>query len=365
MGFESGNISLRMFYVPGGFPGNYLERFAQHAPPPIETLGRETISGWVSGRHLLDRAITEDNAMVAGYLRLTLMKAERKIPPALLRAECKMEELAELQASGLAYLKRDAKAAIKKAITERLLPKMPPTLTGIDMAYDAHTDILYAAATSEKQVDALTIAIRQTTGVSPVPLTPASAAAHRRGVLARDLAPTSFSPECEDAFVSDSLGQDFLTWMWFMSEMRGGSVTLDNGTFAGMIEGPLTFVLEGQGAHETVLRKGSPVLSSEAKSALLAGKKLRRARLVLARGEEIWSTNLDAEEFVLRGLKLPAVESADPVGRFHDRMMLLDTFREALLGWLECFLEERINPDVWSETRADIHRWVAERPSRR
>lgn len=365
MGFESGSISLRMFYVPGGLPGNHLDRFAQHTPPPIETLGRETISGWVSGRHLLDRVLTEDNAMVAGYLRLTLMKAERKIPPALLRAECKMEELAELQASGLAYLKRDVKSAIKKAITERLLPKMPPTLTGIDIAYDSHTDILYAAATTDKQVDALTIAVRQTTGVSVVPLTPGSAAAHRRGVLARDLPPTSFSPECEDAFVSDSLGQDFLTWLWFMSEMRGGSVTLDIGTFAAMIEGPLTFVLEGQGAHETVLRKGSPLLSSEAKSALLAGKKLRRARLVFARGEETWSVNLDAEEFVFRGLKLPAVESVDPTSRFHDRMMLLDTFREALLGWYERFLDERTDPARWAETRTAIHRWVTERPSKR
>ncbi len=33
---------------------------------------------------------------------------------------------------------------------------------------------------------------------------------------------TSFSPECDVAVASDNIGQDFLTWLWFFSEARGG-----------------------------------------------------------------------------------------------------------------------------------------------
>lgn len=80
MGFESGAISFRAFYLPGGMPEDFVARFARHAAPPVDRLGRDPVSGWVTGRHLLDRFIEEDTAIVAGYPRLTLMKAEKKIP---------------------------------------------------------------------------------------------------------------------------------------------------------------------------------------------------------------------------------------------------------------------------------------------
>ena len=103
MAFESGSITTRVFYVPGGLPHDAVERFAEQAAPPIENLGREGISGWVTSRHLLDRDITPESATLAGYLYLYLMQAERKIPPALLRAECRMEELVEMRARGVGY----------------------------------------------------------------------------------------------------------------------------------------------------------------------------------------------------------------------------------------------------------------------
>ncbi len=73
-----------------------------------------------------------------------------------------------------------------------------------------------------------------------------------------------------------------------------------------MIQCPLTFFMEGQGAHLMVLRHGEPLIASEAKTALLGGKKVQRARVILAIGEEPWSANVDAETFVMRGIKLPS-----------------------------------------------------------
>jgi len=96
--FESGAVTCRMFYVPGGLPDDVIDRFAAAAAPPVLDMGREPIEGWVTSRHLMDGHITDESATVAGYLYLYLMQAERKIPPALLRAECRMRELAEMQA---------------------------------------------------------------------------------------------------------------------------------------------------------------------------------------------------------------------------------------------------------------------------
>ena len=317
MSFESGSATFRMFYLAQPLPRDYIDRFARKAAPPIKTLGNTPIRGWVTGRHLLDNKITQETALHAGYLRLTLMQAERKIPESLLRAECRMEELARMQAEGRAELDRRTRSEIRKEITERLLPTMPPQLKGMALVHSPESDFLYAEATSDKQLDALEANFRETMGFGLIPASPVHAAAHRLRRDIRDLPPSSFSPDCEDDAVDNNPGQDFLTWLWFTSECRGGILKLKDGqTYAMMIEGPLTFVLEGQGAHETVLRHGTPELSVEAKIALLGGKKLRRAKLRLARGQETWQTTLEADQFIFRSLKLPEGEKLDPVSRF-------------------------------------------------
>jgi hypothetical protein len=246
-------------------------------------------------------------------------------------------------------------------VVERLLPTMPPTLTGIPIVYDGKGDTLYVGATNERQLDALTLALREATGVSPAPVVPETAALQRRKTSIRDFGRTSFSPEREDSEASDSTGQDFLTWLWFFSEARGGLIGTEAGEFGIMIDGPLLFVLEGGGAHEMVLRKGSPLVSSEAKTALLAGKKLRQARITLARGEETWTAAVDAETFAFRSVRLPGGGQVDAISRFQERMLALDAFRDAFLACFDRFLDERLDEKRWRKTQQEIQRWVSER----
>jgi hypothetical protein len=364
MAFESGGVSLRMFYLPGKLPDDHIERFAAQAAPPLNLIGNEVVSGWVTGRHLLDRQINEDSALVSGYLRLTLMKAEKKIPEALLRAECRMEELAEIQARDFSSLPRARRSEIRKEVSERLIQGIPPTLTGIPIVYDYDDELLYVGATSDKQTDAIVLAFRQATGLAPIMVTPETASLKRKHLNARDLTPTSFSPEVEDALAGDSLGHDFLTWLWFYSEQRGGMLSCDFGRFGVGLDGPIMLVLEGDGAHVTMLQKGTPLVSAEAKTALQSGKKLARASVMMARGDEAWQFVLDAAELTLRSVKLPKGDSVDAIGRFQDRMMALRTMRIVLMTAFDMFLEERFNPEKWAETNAAMRAWVSDRISR-
>jgi hypothetical protein len=366
MSFESGSLTFRMFYLSQPLPRDYIDRFAARAAPPITTLGSEPIHGWVTGRHLLDRNITQETAHFAGFLRMTLMRAERKIPESLLRAECRMEELARMQAEGRAEIDRRTRSEIRKEISDRLLPTMPPQLKGMALVHLPKSNTVYAEAVSDKQMDALEASVRETLGFGLIPVSPIYAAAQRLKIDVRDIAPTSFSPDCEDDVVGNSVGQDFLTWLWFYSEARGGMMRVaDRGDFGIMIEGPLMFVLEGQGAHEIVLRRGTPELSVEAKIALLSGKKLRRAKLLLARGQDTWQVTLDADLFTFRGLKLPDTEKLEPASRFQSRMASLDTFTGTFLDIYDRFLKERTDAKVWEKTRAEIHRWVSDRTARK
>lgn len=366
MGFESGSISFRVFYVPGGLPADAVDRFARHAIPPVKTLSRGEISGWVTGRHLLDRNINEDSAYLAGYLRLALVKAEKKIPPALLKAECAMEELALMQAEGRDRLNRAEKSAIKKAVMERLLPDMPPSLTGMPVVYDSHSELLFAGCTSESQTDALLIHLQGTLGVTPVPVTADTAALKIMKLNTKTmLEPTSFSPELEDPFAGCVIGHDFLTWLWFYSEAKGGLVEFDGDRYGVVIEGPLTFFLEGQGAHVTLLRKGSPLVSSEAKTALLSGKKLTSAKVTMGRDQEMWSATVDASEFVFRGFKIPKYEELDAISWFQQRMISLGRFLDVYMAFYRMFLKQRTDASAWAETREEIHKWVKGREARK
>jgi hypothetical protein len=365
MPFESGSVSFRVFYVTRAMPDDAVERFAEHAVPPIDTLGDGEIHGWVTGRHLLDRNITEATANYAGFLRLTLMKAERKIPEALLRAECRMEEIARQEAEGKAYLPRGVRKEIKDAITARLLPTMPPQLKGVPFVYDARDGLIYAAALNDKQMDAFTVYFSQTLGFNLIPVLPETAAVKRQNVRIKEWSPTSFSAEVEDHEAGQDPGEDFLMWLWFFSEARGGLADLDDlGRFAVMIDGPLHFILEGDGAHEAVVRRGEPRLSAEAKAALLSGKKLKQARLTLAQDEASTTCTFTAAGFVVRGLKLPPLEKMDAVTAFQERMNQIARFTEALLRLYDRFVLERNSVKDWKETTAEMRTWISERKTR-
>ena len=365
MPFENGSITCRAFQVPRTMPDNTVERFLALAAPPINSSTHTEIRGWVTGRHLLDRDINENTAYYGGFLRLTLLSAERKVPASLLRAECRMEELAHMAAYDTDFVSRKQRAEIKREVEERLLPNMPPQLKGIPFVYMENSGVLYANATSVKMLDMFTAFVNQTLGMHVLPCMPGLVAMERKSVDVEDWRPTSFSPELEDHFTASTAGREFLTWLWFVGEARGGLVRLgDLGDVGILVEGPLTFVLEGNGAHETVLRKGEPLVSPEAKTCLLAGKTLRSAKLTLTQGEEIYSVTIDADEFVFRGIKLPDIDALDAVSAFQERMFKLDTFREIFFQLFDRFVEERRTPSTWRKSLADIHQWVRNRPTR-
>ncbi len=365
MAFDSGSVSFRIFYLAGALPEDLVRLFGPHAAPPPERMGIEPVSGWVGGRHLLDLPLTEENTALGGYPRLTLMRAERRVPPSLFRAHCLLEEQAQMKAERRPFLNRKARAEIRGAVLKRLLPEMPPTLQGIPFAADRAAGVLYAAALSDAQLDAFRLAFLRATGIEAIPADAASMAARRSRVDVRPWSPVSFAEDVRDEEAGANPGQEFLTWLWHMTE-TGGELTTDpdHGLVGAVIEGPLLFSIpEGNGAQEAVLRRGAPTLAAEACTCLAAGKKLRRAKLTLAIGKDPYTTTFDAETFVFRGLKIPEEEprAADPVTRFQERMARLAVFRDAFGRLFDRFVDLRENPAQWPATVTAMRRWVAER----
>ncbi len=365
MAFDSGSVSFRLFYLQQAYDSSLIDAFAKNAAPAIASLNRDPISGWVTGRHLFDRELTEEKCLFGPYLHAQLMKAEKKVPASLLRAYVKMEEDVELRARATDSLPRKVKAEIKQRVLESLQPGMPPTLSSIPVVVDFRNDLLVAGALSDKQIDTLSPVFKETAGTLPILLTPETAALRRKQVNANDLEPVSFSPDTSlEPPHESTLGMDFFTWLWFVWEKEGGVFHLPDGREAGlMLEGPVTFFREGQGAHEALLRKGTPLNSQEAGTALLCGKKLKRAKVVLAQGDDVFSATLDAD-FAFRGLKLPKGEQTEAPGKFEERMLFIETFWSAWLALYDRFLDLRADPKRWPATLAALREWVGQLSSR-
>jgi hypothetical protein len=290
------------------------------------------------------------------------------VPPALFRAHVALDELAWMRAEDKPFVPRRERLEIRRAVLDRLLPEMPPQLQATKWVVDETAGIAYADTTSPARQDLLRAHILRVTGVDLIALTAETAALVRRRIDVRNWPRTSFSAEVPAERVSERAGHDFLTWLWYFCEARGGVFTdEEHGNFALALEGPLTFTMEGDGAHETVLRRGSPLQSVEAKACLTGGKKLRCARILLGRPGETWTCAFDAEGFTFRGLKLPVEDPPpmDATSRFQDRLLRLAVFRDVFLRLFDRFVDERSDRARWEQTAGDMREWGKSRSSRR
>ncbi len=368
MPFERGSVGFRMLELPRSFPPDWAERFARERAGSLEDVGMGPQRGWVTGRHLLDSQITDETGTCAGWIRLALRQAERKVPAALLQAECRMEELAVMAAEDKPFLKAKQRAEIRQGVMERLLPNMPPQLKAIPFVLQPGSKHLYVTALPMSQLDVFNAALAATLGFGGEPATPEVLGLKLRNVDLRDLPGVCFSPEMKDEEMEAVPGREFLTWLWFKSDSQLGRLALSDGRELGvLVEGPLTFRHEGRGAHAALLKNGEPVNSLEAKTCLLGGKKLKEAKVTFALDEQnTWSFGLEADEFLFRGLKLPKPEGpTDPVGLFQERTSLLEQWREIFLDLFGSFVGQRSDARKWNATVADVQEWVRDRPSRR
>ncbi len=94
------------------------------------------------------------------------------------------------------------------------------------------------------------------------------------------------------------IGQEFLTWLWFKSDERGGTVLLPE------MGEDITLVFEkhmllefGEGdSHEKIVCTGLQAELKEARTGLRMGKKLEQARIHMIRGEYEWHMTIKASQ---------------------------------------------------------------------
>lgn len=163
------------------------------------------------------------------------------------------------------------------------------------------------------------------------------------------------------------LGQEFLTWLWYKSEERGGTVFLPGAGEDIQLVFEKHMLLEyGEGeSHEKVICRGLQTELREARTGLAMGKKLEQARVHLVRGEYEWHFTLQGSLLEFRNVKPPRTmtgseESEDPEaveGRILDRIGLMETVVRTVDELFRMFLTIRVGAG-WEEELDRVRAWI-------
>lgn len=162
------------------------------------------------------------------------------------------------------------------------------------------------------------------------------------------------------------VGQEFLTWLWWKSEERGGVVALPG-------DGDVVVVFEkhmlleyGEGdSNESLICRGLQTELQEARTGLVMGKKLEQARIQLAYNDYEWNFTLAAALMEFRNVKLPKTggdaengdSREDREGMVLERIYLFEELVKIVLELFRAFLRLRVS-DQWREELLKVREWV-------
>lgn len=174
------------------------------------------------------------------------------------------------------------------------------------------------------------------------------------------------------------LGQEFLTWLWIVSEINGnllnikpaGGSSRSGEKFPSAVE--LWFesrlTLEaGEGGHKKSVTCQTPGTEwDEAHTALRRGKKLTRGNLKVRSEEKEWGLSLSADTLVPQGVKFPKTftegeeEENTEIGRFMERVALMNELMAIIEALYHQFLELRLSSEWEIKELPRLNHWLAE-----
>ena len=162
------------------------------------------------------------------------------------------------------------------------------------------------------------------------------------------------------------LGQEFLAWLWYKSEERGGSIEVPG-------RGDVLVVFEkhmlleyGEGdASEKVICRGLQTELKEARAGLGLAKKPEQARVRLAWGDYEFSVTLAAAIFEFRNVRLPKTAGSEEddgraeslEGSILERIALFEQLTRLVDDLFRMYINVRAS-QLWNEELVKIRAWI-------
>ncbi len=164
---------------------------------------------------------------------------------------------------------------------------------------------------------------------------------------------------------ADRLGREFLTWLWRVSEERGGSVFVPESGDVSIVFQKRVILESGEGDYtETVSCQGFHATLEEGKAALRQGKKVREARILMGLGDHEWEFTFKADQFQFQSVRPPKTfgrseDEDDLEGRVLERISLMEEPKKVMERLFTEFLRRRLDPAWISEEIPKLERWAS------
>lgn len=389
MGALKGSITYAKFLVRGALPDDlhqkFLARIRTRAFKPLTPEDEDDVSvGWMPIERPFDEdpSFRADGTFFGGYLALAMRLDRWKFPSSLVKSKMAAAEKAYLEKHQKERLSRAEKAELRDTVERRLRREGEPSSKAIDLAWNLQDGELRVFGRSKALLEHLTELFEKTFAVELVAASPYPLALEQK--LPKDVEkalvhvePCSFhtrkqpqagaarSTEPSLAELVESrrfLGREFLTWLWFRSEILGNELRIEGfGTSELWLE--KSIVLEATteaGKEKATLTGVAPSGAPEAKRALQQAKLPTRAKLCVRRGDQDFALTVDADSIGLSGVKIPALLTGEGDDPFHERMQLVEEIEGAIESLYKQFLVERVRSGFADETLPAMYAWLHE-----
>lgn len=356
MGLLKGTLTFSRYRIlddpPDDFSAFINKNIRKFAFQEFASDSEEPAVGWTGIDNALDTAFEYASYALAEYLIFSLRVDKKTVPPSLLRIKTAEAEKAFLSERKQERLSKEQRRRIQESVRLDLLGKALPIPALFDICWCPSKSWLIFGSHSEKLNEQFVKLFERSFRQKLHPLRPWD----------KDF----LSPEYAQAMAAQEedpplLGRDFLTWLWFKSEQRNGTITLE-GEDIELIFLRRIILESGTGEYtETVSCQGLHSEMAEGKAALRGGKKIKEAHIRLGRENSECEFSFKADTFEIRSLKMPQTvardEEIDQDGRTLERIYHLEKVTETIDRLFEVFLRQRFSGS-WNQELTKMRKWV-------
>lgn len=384
MSFLKGSVTALRFAVQGERPrlfgDEHLERLRNHQAGRQRIASADGVEcGWTAGTHVLDTDFQLAKNIINDALLFELRIDTDKLPPELMKAyyETELKALAASNPSGFASArqKREAREVARERLEQEAKDGRFRKRKCIPILWDAKSNEVLFGATSVTHVGRFAALFQQTFGHGLDAMT----AGRRAYALAElreqtrnvdDCSPSAFVPGYSPADVAwipdeasrDFIGNEFLLWLWYQTEVETDAVALADGSEVTVMMSR-KIILDcprGQTGCDAIAHEG-PTRLPEAKRAVKAGKLPRRTGLILVRHADQFSLALHAEALAVAGAKLPnpPEDVTDARARLECRIDHVRGILETLDLLYDAFGRKRFGAE-WGAILPRAQKWLAQ-----
>jgi len=303
--------------------------------------------GFVSINDCLDSELTTEKTLLADYRVFSLRIDRRVIPPSTMKIRLLEKTKEFLAETGQKRLYREQRENIRESIQADLWKKIPPVTDVYDVAIDWSTGIVYLSTLTSSVIDKFADIFKEAFGIYVKPY----------DVVSRE------EIEKVSGGTTAPIGRDFLTWLWFRSNLHDGLIEINNWKYTVSFVNRIVFEFDAGEYTETVVCSGVNPEIKEAKEALRQDKKIKEARIRIENEQgDTWTFGFKADSFKFQSVKLPTSADEDeetPEGRNLERLGLMSALTDRMDDLFEMYLQLRLSPD-WPEEVAAMHAWAME-----